>query len=305
MRSKFSVDRSKWDTTRILYKYGSADSIYKILETLKIKATRADEFNDPFDTLTEIDFGFNLDKFPIALFREIDKLIFSEKEPEFEEDDFLTRSILSLHKQRHKLKKKDIEPLIEKVSRPILNNLKEMIKKDNEEWREFLLSWRIVSLSEVRDSLLLWSHYANNHKGAIIGFRCVPQIDSAFCAAIRVDYASKKPTLGTLDEWVKHIANQKRMNIDECYMSMLFTKSDDWKYEKEWRYVLPAQDKDKGADFRSFDQKEIAEIVLGCRIEQDEMDRIQTLCRNRYPNIHLLQAAQSKKEFGLEFRDVN
>ncbi len=302
---KYKVDKTKWDHTRILYKYGSAESVYKILEKITIKATRPDVFNDPFDTLTPIDFTFSLHDLRDALYNEIEILIFSEKEPVFIDNDQITEKILELRKIRHTLNRENIRLMCNIFFEPILQSLREMIKKDEEAWKQYLLTWRIVSLSRVKDNLLLWANYADKHRGAVIGFKCIPQIDSAFCAAIEVNYSRSKPTLGNIDEWVKHITNQIYKNIEECYMDMVFTKSIDWAYEEEYRYPLPAQNIDETSDYRTFDWREIGEVILGCRISKIDKVSITKLCRQRYPGIKIFQATQSKTDFTLILNELS
>ncbi|WP_378082209.1 DUF2971 domain-containing protein [Aeromonas bestiarum] len=100
----------------------------------------------------------------------------------------------------------------------------------------------IVSLSETPRNLLMWAHYANEHRGICIGFK--PDLFDSQDAKLRtthgaesylpikVNYDSQRPqnTSDELDinEEIKlHIRNQ------------LLTKSNDWMYEKEHRCILP------------------------------------------------------------------
>ena len=73
----------------------------------------------------------------------------------------------------------------------------------------------VYSMSEVNDSLLMWAHYGDNLKGAVL---CLdPKKDpKVFSNARKIKY-SKKRSLSN-------------------YMAQL-TKSVDWKYEKEWRII--------------------------------------------------------------------
>ena len=96
----------------------------------------------------------------------------------------------------------------------------------------------IISFSETYDNLLMWAHYADEHKGMIIGFRsdCTElntkynkTWDSKIGKLIRVNYRKYRER-----EFNKH------GSIDETF----FIKSDDWLYEKEHRIILDIEDAD-------------------------------------------------------------
>jgi len=85
----------------------------------------------------------------------------------------------------------------------------------------------ILSLSEVPDSLLMWSHYAAGHSGFVLGFNTEHQY---FRGLKRVLYRSTRPYLHVND-------------ID--FESTFFTKSTEWAYEREWRILRPLSQADK------------------------------------------------------------
>lgn len=85
----------------------------------------------------------------------------------------------------------------------------------------------VLSLSEDPRSILMWTHYANQHKGICIEFRREygePSTDDIHCRP--VTYAQRYPVPG-MDDLLKedHLLTDK----------VVFTKSIDWAYEKEWR----------------------------------------------------------------------
>lgn len=78
----------------------------------------------------------------------------------------------------------------------------------------------IISFTESIDNILMWSHYANSHKGMAIGFN--PKHDF-FKGLQRVRYTTQRPDL--------------RKEFPNIVGVELFFKSEQWIYEKEWRLV--------------------------------------------------------------------
>jgi hypothetical protein len=101
----------------------------------------------------------------------------------------------------------------------VQNRFKQIIDDTNKEIR-------ICSFSELNNSLLLWSHYANEHKGICIeyDFRQQDQI-RAFLQPII--YSNKIYKLGLLEELTM---------LRKIGSSLI--KGKDWKYEAEWRLTI-------------------------------------------------------------------
>ena len=82
--------------------------------------------------------------------------------------------------------------------------------------------WKVYCLTPIPDSTLMWSHYAENHKGICLEF----QLDNpVFGSAQEVKYLSSYPKWTPLS----------LMNSNEPHV--LLTKSDDWQYEREYRII--------------------------------------------------------------------
>jgi hypothetical protein len=301
---KYFIDKDKWDPNQILYKYCSAETGISLLKNQKILLRRPDQFNDPFDTFTKITFNFDIRDFPEALCNEVLKLILEKNEPTFVIKNRINEMILKLKAKKIKSIPRALKLKIDAVCAPVVCMLEKQIEIDDAAWRDHLLTWRVFCLSEVKDNLLMWAHYAESHKGVVIGFKCVPEMDSCFCAALPIIYSRNKPSLGTLDYWVKYITGQIPKKHDELWMDLVFTKSIDWCYEKERRYMLSALNQDETYDLRDIDKSEIAEIYMGCRISSTHKDRIIEICHQEYNGIKIYEAVQNEKEFSLGFQEM-
>ena len=47
------------------------------------------------------------------------------------------------------------------------------------EWLEKVPRMRMLCVTEEHDNLLMWAHYANNHTGAVLELRVMPEEDNA------------------------------------------------------------------------------------------------------------------------------
>ena len=95
---------------------------------------------------------------------------------------------------------------------------------------------------------LLWSHYADRHRGVCLGF----EVRSDYIA--KVDYVAKRTPL--------------RLPLTEDAMKrILFTKFAGWSYEEEWRAWFRLKERDRVVPnyyFQQFDEDiRLRKIILG------------------------------------------
>ena len=164
-------------------------------------------------------------------------------------------------------------------------------------------------LSAVYDNLLMWSHYAENHKGICIGYEvkkvhnspCLffddvsvkpysPKIKNGAVPLIEVNYQENMP------DPVK-VVNK----TEEAIMNFLTTKAKLWDYEKEWRLFYPSnkiQNK-----LISVKKNLISEIYLGAKIEKETKERVLDIIENEYLakgfNVDVFQLSLSDKSYSL------
>jgi Protein of unknown function (DUF2971) len=129
---------------------------------------------------------------------------------------------------------------------------------------------RVCSLCASRTSSLLWSYYADGHKGVAIGVTVLDQVSP------RVD----KPEQVTYDMTVNIDQDAtKTQSPSEIAKLVLKQKLQFWYHEEEYRVftTLP------------YVPVEVNEIVLGCRILQPDADQIRQLVALVNPKIAVVQ----------------
>ncbi|EIS3742429.1 DUF2971 domain-containing protein [Aeromonas hydrophila] len=113
--------------------------------------------------------------------------------------------------------------------------------------KSFIQQNGIISLSETPRNLLMWAHYADNHKGMCIGYKKnVLEEKSSELKKDRFEIAVLSPKKINYDNYRFPIEdylfpdNMSANEIEKQFvMRHFFTKSDEWIYEKEFRFILP------------------------------------------------------------------
>ena len=97
--------------------------------------------------------------------------------------------------------------------------------------------WRVGSLAESPCNRLMWSHYADNHRGLCIEYDFSafdPFSAGVFFAP--VIYSPKRPQVP--EKLLNDVATDQLDRQDYRFLtSTLFTKDSVWQYESEWRIV--------------------------------------------------------------------
>lgn len=109
----------------------------------------------------------------------------------------------------------------------------------------------IACFSETMNSFLMWSHYANSHKGFVIEynfkyasnlFEYIRYISPVFYQKERIDFTKVYVYSMLLLICTNNNEYPAGALTDECIRKELFlyntTKMKEWEYEKEWRLIL-------------------------------------------------------------------
>ena len=143
---------------------------------------------------------------------------------------------------------------------------------EDSEWkamREAKKKVRICSLSKTCDNALMWTHYANEHKGCCLEL----EIPNTTWKELEVKYETAMPKLYT------------GIDLDEAIETVFGIKSDFWSYENEVRYVkiVPCTVNEK--PFKADMPIRIKRIILGIRVSKESKERIERIVRKIDDNI--------------------
>lgn len=156
--------------------------------------------------------------------------------------------------------------------------------------RGVLSSIGIFSLAGNKTNILLWSHYANSHKGFCVGFNKELLLNNIKEEWMKIKIPPIFNRITYQKEYPKIIPTPQ-INIKDFVEKPLFTKSIVWNYEEEFRVILL---KSSSATF-IINQNVVEEITLGSEIELDHREEIIALVKNNFAKAKIFQA---KKKFG-------
>ena len=168
------------------------------------------------------------------------------------------------------------------------------IMKDTFEYIKSKLG--LLSLSSKKNDLLMWSHYANSHQGIVIGFNRHHK------------YFSQNKNIHDFEGLLKIVKYQyKRPKI---YLmedrEFLFTKSNHWKYENEYRVIRKLENLIKMGDIYvdKFPQDLISSVTFGLKISEEHKLKILDILGKTNTSIKIFDTKINSEEYKLDFEEI-
>lgn len=145
-----------------------------------------------------------------------------------------------------------------------------------------LIGIGIKCLTPKPDNLLMWAHYADNHRGVCFEFD-ITQDHELFDNIFPIIYSDFIPSV--------NLSN--REDIPKIYS----TKSKHWEYEEEVRVM-----KGESRTYK-YNPRALRSIICGCNMNKEKIDMINKIIKNdpELNHVILKKAIKSDNKFALEF----
>jgi hypothetical protein len=250
-----------------LYKYIDHWGLSIITEN-RIKLTEPDEFNDPFEVLPKM---INPSKQMV-----VEKL----NDPEFQK---------ILHTMSPAIGNMDTTQRVEL--------LYQFYSKDQytaENFRDVAKKYFSVTCFTTKpDNLLMWAHYADHHKGMVIGFNS--ESNHSFGKFVHpVDYNPKR---------IEYSIATANIKSNEAIIPILRRKSPEWAYEEEHRLLVPHRsdeiEVEKGMRFYKIVPSDIVQVIFGCKIEPQLKKSTLDALQESHQHVTIHQAACEDDSYSL------
>lgn len=305
-----------------IYKYTSIDSAIKIIKFEKVLLNKPTKFNDPFDCSFGLDkddekksFDLLFNYCAIKMFYELvnnkdirltkgQQKLFAiingefnhmkklrNKNPYYTEIPMINGFIKQVIKANPQVKV-DLDKYYEDFKNEIMKKIDEIKDKA-----------LISCFSKRNDSTLMWSHYADSHRGICIEYN-FPAKDNYK----KVKYTNKRPQMklfNLISAFLGHTIVGKELKADEYkytkeILKPFFVKSIDWKYEDEVRCIYTTDDYKKDdieydGDNHFVKVGSIKKIFIGCKARGPKVDEILRLASHR--KIPVVFMKESEDEF--------
>lgn len=171
----------------------------------------------------------------------------------------------------------------------------------NEKWREekndeFInyinKSCGVFCLTKEQDNILMWSNYSDNHRGFVIGFDTDKILNNS-------EVGNKR--LVTYVDKVLPVNIDELNNVtQETIFNMIYTKSDKWHHEKEFRTVKTyAADK-----VIQLTKDYFKEIIIGYCMPPDDEEKLIIMIKNHLPDVPLFKAKRNRYEFKMDIEPL-
>jgi len=262
-----------------LYKYRvfSINTI-KLFESGKVYYSKPSAFNDPLDCNPTIFVDIDLEMLEKLLF----KLLVDEKGRDYADQTISELRYLSTEVGDYE-KNQDARVYYKSL---ISLRIKKII------FYEFN-DYGVFSLSKKWDCPLMWSHYADEHRGLCIEF---DTSDFEHNWMKSVNYSAPRG-IKTSDvyEWKINKSSESKTIIQETFF---FSKADKWSYEKEWRDI----NSDSGLLHSQF---KITAVHFGLRSDTAIIAAIVNLFSNCHKGIQFYHIHASDDSFKLSRRSFD
>lgn len=149
----------------------------------------------------------------------------------------------------------------------------------------------VLCLTHRWDSHLMWAHYARDHQGYAVIYR--PELVAAVEALPGheltgpVAYRAQVPDL----RWF-------HSTPEEMLRAVIFTKSEEWSYEREFRLVFSG-DPGRPALYKAVAPSLVAGVILGTRTPKVVVDRALALQETR-PDFLVQKVTSKARSYSLE-----
>lgn len=275
-----------------IFKYTTAENALKLLKTRKIKVSAADELNDPFELSPLFDIEDYTLESCIQFLRRPDQITYwYAKEGNARGFSDLT-AYEGFYLEETKLRQR-AESLMQKVPQNVERARQNFANT-------FSRNFRLFCASENRDSILMWSHYAEDHKGVAIEFDTHNRPYSHLPDyLLTVKYSPSKVPFrydGNCDE------NQMQKQL----FAVAGTKSPHWEYEQEVRFIVPLKLCVDSQFVLLDDLTVIRSITFGCRHMKDGLTEtlsgiLGELDSEHFKHVGIWDANAARHTFALEF----
>ena len=283
----------------LFYKYTSAETAKIILESCSLRWSNPKVFNDPFDV-------------PEHIFTEVDTSSVGEKiaslmrssimgDRVFEDEEYLKPTIKFLLEAFKNADDTLREQLLKECDQFAMAqpNSTTGLRMMQQSWEEQFPNQRIVCFSEEWNSSPMWNHYANEHKGVVLVFRCVDELNSATLCAKPVYYSNDTLKYNSARGIAELFFYEPEFAIRRFIHEYTHTKTADWAYEREWRLVSFKRAGEVGdfSDYKFFPE-EIKGVIFGKDTsEVDIQEIISILDESRFCNYKLWKAKKGGGKF--------
>ena len=117
------------------------------------------------------------------------------------------------------------------MRRELKGNLHQGLRKIRSNFASLKERIGISCFCESENSLLMWAHYADNHRGICVEYNLLETNQQLNFTPVSVIYSNTKAHFNSLNP------ETSEQDAYELFIQSVTSKSPEWSYEKEWRII--------------------------------------------------------------------
>jgi hypothetical protein len=100
------------------------------------------------------------------------------------------------------------------------------------------------------------------------------------------------------------LAGYGDLEEDRILGALVWTKSNHWKHEREWRAYAPRSETNELWEDVPFDESQLTGVIIGARTVASRRDAIIGLVEDSYPHVELLQSSLMTDKYALDIQPL-
>ncbi len=283
------------------------------LEHQSFKLSRPSDFNDPIDMYLQETIGQDTKEFLENLKNEFFDYLANGIKDKPSQNPRYSNILNFMHQALDRVPEEQKEKIREELlSTPVekIYDFDRLRKTNNEATTAINTAFSfdaVFCATTDSNNLLMWAHYADHHRGAVIEYTPNVEKDSAFLDLKPVQYSKERPLpYKDAAAMVEGLENNPDVTVRAIIEGLVYTKSEEWAYEREYRLFIPRMLRpDQEFATLRFHQEELTGIYFGCRMQDEEMQMVQAAAENINPAVKLYQSIIAPREYGVIYKPYN
>lgn len=157
-----------------------------------------------------------------------------------------------------------------------------------------------IALSDRNDNVLMWSHYADNHHGVCMRFRCIRDSfysDGERGRVVKVEYGDGVR--------VAEMGMSSDDEIDAVFQKISY-KARCWEYESEYRIFRSPSNPwaDDAQGLHSFNSSLVDTLYIGLRTPDEDLVKLRQIIEKAGHDIEILRSVKRSETLSLEFTAI-
>jgi hypothetical protein len=207
-------------------------------------------------------------------------------------DPFEVSGSISTNKTQYKKILSHYQKNADTNNAPTKETIDAVLKKDFEnEQKKFLHNNGCYCLSKINNNILMWSHYADKHKGMCLEFKTSAMPTQIVEKMREVKYSNKQPTICPM------------CVILDCKCSdplaPLYTKFKDWKYEQEVRMFHTDSNTLYGYGVEALEA-----VYFGVKTDETDRENVCLILKGQNKNIKFYKGEMGRNSYTVSFKEV-